>query len=281
VAEGQEIPGPGSSLFDIHFAEIPPLLQELIGAVYLDRAALLGRRTGELHIALASGSTYPDFAPEPFSLLYQRSIYQSMRSLTRRSMQLLSANREKLPAEAKEEASRALASETKILDVYRKILGKKINAMRIRFHGDYHLGQVLFTGKDFVIIDFEGEPARSLSERRLKRSPVRDVAGMIRSFHYAVYSALLKYTGGGPDDSAGLQAWAEVWYHYVSGTFLSSYMNTVRDAGFVPEDRDEFALLLQCFLLEKAVYELGYELNNRPEWVLIPLRGISHILKNL
>jgi len=280
-AEGQAIPEIGPSLFDLFFSDIPPLLQELIGAVYLDMAALLGRRTGELHVALSSDPGYPGFEPEPFSLLYQRSVYQSMRSLTRRVMQVLAKNLERLPEEAREEASRVLASEAKILSVYQKILGKKITAMKTRFHGDYHLGQVLFTGKDFVIIDFEGEPARSLSERRLKRSPVRDVAGMIRSFHYAVYSALLKYSQHGPEDTAGLQAWADVWYHYVSGVFLSSYMGTVRDTPVMPKDRDEFGVLLQCFLLEKAVYELGYELNNRPDWVIIPLRGVNYILNNL
>ena len=130
-----------------------------------------------------------------------------------------------------------------------------------------------------MIIDFEGEPDRSLSERRLKRSPLRDVAGMIRSFHYAAYSALLTYDANRPEDVARLEPWADLWYRSVSGIYLNTYLFSVEDAPFVPKDRKEFEILLRCFLIDKAVYELGYELNNRPDWTIIPLKGIEHILK--
>ncbi|MBZ0165199.1 MAG: alpha-amylase, partial [Candidatus Omnitrophica bacterium] len=133
-------------------------------------------------------------------------------------------------------------------------------------------------GKDFVIIDFEGEPARSLTERRLKRSVLRDVAGMIRSFHYAAYGALFLKTSVLPEDIKHLEPWAEQWFYYVSGVFLHSYLTTLGDAPLVPKDRQDLEVLLGVFLLEKAVYELGYELNNRPDWVSIPLKGIQHIL---
>lgn len=159
------------------------------------------------------------------------------------------------------------------------MLETKITATKFRFHGDFHLGQVLRTGKDFYIIDFEGEPARALSERRLKRSPIRDVAGMIRSFHYAAHSALRSYGSIRIEDVERLEAWAEAWYVAVSGIYLNSYLFTVEDAAFVPKDRKEFEVLLRCFLLEKAVYEVGYELNSRPDWVTIPLRGIERLLK--
>jgi maltose alpha-D-glucosyltransferase/alpha-amylase len=139
---------------------------------------------------------------------------------------------------------------------------------------------VLFTGKDFVIIDFEGEPARPLSERRIKRSPLGDVAGMIRSFHYAAYSDLLRRVSVRPEDTALLEPWADVWHQYVSGVFLQSYLNTVGRAPFLPDGRGELEILLHAFILEKAVYELGYELNNRPDWVVIPIREIRDILKN-
>jgi maltose alpha-D-glucosyltransferase/alpha-amylase len=171
-------------------------------------------------------------------------------------------------------------AEEEILSVFMRLLRQKITTTKIRFHGDFHLGQVLHTGKDFVIIDFEGEPARPLSERRLKRSPLRDVAGMIRSFHYAVSTALLQEASVRPADIAGLEPWASAWFHAVSGIYLNSYMAAVVDAPFIPEQKKERDLLLKCFLLEKAVYEVGYELNNRPDRVIVPLRGIEHILEH-
>jgi maltose alpha-D-glucosyltransferase/alpha-amylase len=158
-------------------------------------------------------------------------------------------------------------------------MGKKISAMKIRIHGDFHLGQVLYTGKDFMVIDFEGEPARSLGERRLKRSALRDVAGMIRSFHYAAYAALFKNPGLRPEDREYLEPWIEAIYHYLGGIYLCSYLKTAGEAAFLPRKPEEFTTLFEAFLLEKAVYELGYELNNRPDWVVIPIKGVKYILK--
>jgi maltose alpha-D-glucosyltransferase/alpha-amylase len=159
------------------------------------------------------------------------------------------------------------------------IMGKKLTLTKIRIHGDYHLGQVLWTGKDFVIIDFEGEPARSLSERRLKRSALRDIAGMIRSFHYAAHGAFLLRSPFRPEDVEILRPWAEVWSWYAGGMFLQSYLETVGEAPFIPAERADFDLLLEILLLEKCVYELGYELDNRPDWVGIPLAGLKDLIK--
>lgn len=278
--EKQDIPEISASVLDLDFSDIPPLFQELMGGFYLEMVSLLGKRTGELHLALSSNSEEPEFAPEPFSMLYQRSVYQSMRSLTRRVMQFLDKNLKKLSEDIRGEATEILSSEQEILNRLKKILERKISAMKIRVHGDYHLGQVLFTGKDFVIIDFEGEPVRALSERRLKRSPLRDVAGMMRSFHYAAYGALLQHAAIRPEDIPQLEPWIEPWYHYVSRIFLRSYLNTVRNAPFMPKEREEFEILLQALILEKAVYEIGYELNNRPDWVIIPVKGVRYILKS-
>jgi len=255
-----------------------PLLNELIGAFYLEMIGLLGQRTGEMHLSLASPSVDPEFEPEPFSMLYQRSAYQSMRSLVRQVFGLLRKNVRMFSGTLSDQISEVLACEGQILGRMERILERRISGMKIRTHGDYHLGQVLFTGKDFVIIDFEGEPARPLSERRLKRSPLRDVAGMLRSFHYAVYDRLLVYR---PARAAGeplLESYAKLWYHYVSRVFLQSYLDTVSNASFLPKKREEFSTLFEGFLLEKAVYELGYELNNRPDWIIIPLRGIRDTL---
>jgi maltose alpha-D-glucosyltransferase/alpha-amylase len=261
--------------------EIPPLAREAIGA-YLVSAQLLGQRTAELHIALASAPDDPDFAPEPFSFVYQSSLYQSMRGQTVRTLQLLREKLPSLPEDIREAAKKVCDLEKPIIERYHLIQHQSIPAVRIRYHGDYHLGQVLYTGKDFVIIDFEGETARPLSERRLKRSPLRDVAGMIRSFHYAARSALLRQVSLAPrpeDDLALLQDWAQYWYIWVSVTFLTAYLNSIKVLNLLPEDSEQLRILLDAFLLEKAVYEIGYELNNRPGWLDIPLQGVLHLME--
>jgi maltose alpha-D-glucosyltransferase/alpha-amylase len=283
LSEGAEIRDalPQSlTMFNLDASSLPPKLAELVAGFYLEMVSLLGRRTGEMHLALASAATEPDFAPEPFSILYQRSVYQSMRSLIRRIIPLLKKNLNKLENDIAAEAKFLVEAEAELLDFQKRILGKKISASKIRIHGDYHLGQVLFTGKDFAIIDFEGEPTRAPSERRLKRSPFRDVAGMIRSFHYAAYSALLKRGNVRQEDIPALEQWIEPWYQIVSGNFLDEYLKTVGHAAFIPAEREEREILLQTLLLDKAIYELSYELNNRLDWVMIPIRGIKRILQN-
>jgi maltose alpha-D-glucosyltransferase/alpha-amylase len=259
----------------------PTVATDNIGA-YLESVRLMGQRTAELHVALAGDTNVPDFAPEPFGSLYQRSIYQSFRSGAREAFDLLRKQRRALPERARALAERMLGLEADVDKRLRTVLARKLTGMRIRFHGDYHLGQVLSTGKDFVILDFEGEPARSLSERRLKRSPLRDVAGMLRSFHYAAYTGLARHDARGgarPEDADRLETWARYWYHWVSLTFLRAYLETARNAGFVPRTVPELQLLLDVFMLDKALYELRYELNNRPDWVTIPLRGILQLLE--
>ncbi|MDY0042046.1 MAG: hypothetical protein RBS57_17175, partial [Desulforhabdus sp.] len=226
----------------------------------------------------AAESEEQEFTPEAFSKLYQRSVYQSMRNTTRRAMQDLRKTIESLPDHVKQDAKFILDSERKILSLLRRITENKIDAVKIRIHGDYHLGQVLYTGNDFMIIDFEGEPARPLTERRIKRSPLRDVTGMIRSFHYVICNAFLNQTAVRKEDAQILEPWIEPWYLCVSRTFWSGYLETVKEAAFIPQDCEALDLLLHCFLLEKAVYELGYELNNRPEWVSISIKGIKQIL---
>lgn len=279
IKEVKEIPRIPSSLLEIAFQDLPPLLQELIGGVYLEMAGLLGRRTAELHRALSSPGKVPAFTPEPFSILYQRSLYQSMQSLTKRVFGMLKKQGHRLSNDLKQQGREVLSHEQEILERFQELLREKLAATKTRIHGDFHLGQVLFTGNDFVIIDFEGEPARPLSERRLKRSPLRDVAGMIRSFHYAAYAALFKQVLHNPDDVHRLEAWAELWYQCAAGAFLKSYLDSLKDTDLLPRDEKSLALLLKTLLLEKAIYELGYELNNRPEWVAIPLRGIRYLLK--
>jgi maltose alpha-D-glucosyltransferase/alpha-amylase len=268
---------PKKALVDLAMTELPPLAQELIGH-YLESARLLGERTADLHAALASNTTDPHFAPEPFSKLYQRSIYQSMRNLTARTFQLMRSRLKHLPETGLDLAKKVLEQEGKVFDSFHPLLENRINAARIRVHGDFHLGQVLFTGKDFIIIDFEGEPARSLTERRLKRAALRDVAGMLRSFYYAAYHAIYSRNVR-PEDIPAVELWANFWQIWVSAVYLKTYLDLAGSADFLPKDMGEMQILLSAFCLEKAIYELRYELNNRPEWVNIPLLGILQLLE--
>jgi maltose alpha-D-glucosyltransferase/alpha-amylase len=249
---------------------------------YLGSAQLLGQRTAELHLALASDQENPDFAPEPFSSFYQRSIYQYSRNLTGQVLLLLKNRLKQLPPGTQELAQTVLNRQEQIMRRFQLVLNQKITAMRTRTHGDYHLGQVLYTGKDFIIIDFEGEPARSLSERRMKRSALRDVAGMLQSFNYAARMALRDEIESGmtsPEHLPLMEQWAQLWYSWVSAAFLNSYLATASKGSFLPQTRAELQVLLDGYVLEKVIYELGYELNNRPDWVEIPLRRILQLLE--
>ena len=258
---------------------IPETMKDLMGVIFPERISLLGERTAEMHLALAGHPEVKDFEHEPFSLHYQRSLFSSLQSLTRNSFQNLQKNLQNLPENLQEEAQEVLDMKNDVLKCFKRVFAHKIPTMKIRTHGDYHLGQVLWTGKDFVIIDFEGEPARAFSERRLKRSPLRDIAGMVRSFHYASYGTILQTEFDQQRKEGELEEWAESWYYHVTRLYLQSYHERVGESEFIPSDKEDFKILLETFLLEKAVYELNYELNNRPDWVLIPLRGIKSIIK--
>ncbi len=254
-----------------------PVLDELFGGAYREKAKLLGQRTGEMHLALAAEPEDKIFTPEPFNAMAQRSVYQSMRTSLRRAFALLQKKLPELPEAYRAEAAQVLKAEPEILANEQRLLDQTAPASKIRIHGDYHLGQVLYTGKDFVILDFEGEPARPLSERKLKRSALRDVAGMMRSFQYAAYSALWQPSMRA-EDTPFLEHWADLWYREMSATFLASYLRTAAGATFLPQKESDLQVLLETYLLDKAVYEVGYELNHRPDWVVIPIRGIKHIL---
>jgi maltose alpha-D-glucosyltransferase/alpha-amylase len=261
--------------------EPPPQVAEELAGGFLQLAALLGQRTAELHRSLSQETDEMAFAPESFSQLYQRSMYQSARKLASQKLHLLRRQVKHVPATAQPLAQSLLERDKSVYDRFQAIVGKKIAASRIRCHGDYHLGQVLYTGKDFIIIDFEGEPARPLSERRLKRSPLQDVAGMIRSFHYAALQGYFQIAARGlatPENAAPLKQAAAFWYRHVAAAFLRAYQEHSRGTAYFPNSRAEQNVLLDFYLLEKGIYELGYELNNRPDWVEVPLTGILELL---
>jgi maltose alpha-D-glucosyltransferase/alpha-amylase len=266
---------PAESLLAIAAKPTPDIAQQTIG-LYLADAEILGRRTAQMHLALASRDDIAAFAPEPITPHYQRSIYQHIRSQAVRTLQLLRRRGKGNP-----DAEELLAREEEIQQRIRRILDNRITGLRIRTHGDYHLGQVLHTGNDFVIIDFEGEPSRPLSERRIKRSALRDVAGMLRSFHYAPYAVLFgqsQHSVIRAEDTAAVESGAKFWYRWVSGAFLRAYLEESGNAAHLPKTSEELQVLLGAHLFEKAFYEIAYEMNNRPEWVCIPIRGVLELL---
>ncbi len=259
--------------------ELPSLAVEIIGP-YLESARLLGRRTAELHDALARPTDDPAFDPEPFGDLQRRALYHSVVGEVDHKLQLLRRSLHPLAELDRRYAVQILERQEELRQLARPMLEHRIAAARIRCHGDYHLGQVLYTGKDFVIIDFEGEPARRLSERRIKASPLKDVAGMLRSFHYAAYAPLLGQAGTvRPEDAAAVELWARYWYVWVGATFLQAYLDVAVHGSFLPKSLEELRVLLDISMLEKVMYEVGYELNSRPDWVKIPLHGILQLLE--
>ena len=260
----------------IKFDEAPEIIQEFIGRGFYERVVRLGQRTAEMHLALASDKSIPAFAPEYFTANYQRSLYSSLRKLLKDRFKFLRQSMSKLNDQTQALANEVLALEDQILECFSEVYRIRINAIKTRIHGDFHLGQILFTGKDFIIIDFEGEPDFSFSERRLKKNPLKDVAGMMRSFHYAAFGKIVLNENYREKDLEFLEEWAEQWQHYVSRFYLGAYLEKM---GMKNSLSPENEILIRTFLIEKAVYELGSELNDRLDWVNIPLRGIRYLMK--
>ena len=271
-AQGAISDGP-TNLLQLSAATETAFAREHVGS-YLDAAALLGRRTAELHVALASPTHDPAFTPEPMNSMDILHLREELLTHAARAFDALKENIARLPDAVLEKAGLVLSRKRLVLDRLGQLSGKEIHAQRTRIHGDYHLGQVLRSKGDFVILDFEGEPARSLAERRTKQSPMKDVAGMLRSFSYAAFSALMKYTSRRPEDYQRLAPWAHLWEQSVSSAFLYAYCEFARGVAVAPTEPELFRQLLEAYVIDKAFYELVYELNNRPNWVLIPLTGI-------
>ncbi|MGE5245360.1 MAG: maltose alpha-D-glucosyltransferase [Betaproteobacteria bacterium] len=250
----------------------PPPFFAALERWYLESAATLGRRTAELHRTLADPSDEA-FAPEPMDAGVLDTLAADMQGRTLTTLDRLASRLDAVPAPLREAAEAVLGARGLMLERYDRIRHLEDAGWRTRVHGDYHLGQVLRTEEDFVVLDFEGEPARTLEERRARQSPLKDVAGMIRSFSYAAYAALFTFCVHAPDQFSLLEPWADTWQRWAADSFLGAYRATLSDAAFVPSG-ESFAVLLESFVLEKAVYELGYELDHRPDWLRIPLTGI-------
>jgi len=252
-------------------ASLPRIAQDLMGS-YVDWARLLGQRTAEFHNALASDPGNPNFAHEPFSAFYVQSIYEHMRNLWTRTFQLLHRRLNTLKKMVREDAEKVLHLEDDVYALLQSTREREITATRTRIHGDYHLGQVIYTHGDFVILNL-GEES-SAAELWIKHSPLRDVAAMLRSFHYAAHNALADRK-----DRLALEPWARCWQSWVSSAFLNSYF-LFAHGDFLPDDREELVTLLETYILDKTNYELIYELNNRPDWAGVPLEAILQVLSS-
>jgi maltose alpha-D-glucosyltransferase/alpha-amylase len=240
----------------------------------MEAACALGLRTAELHMALCAETEDPAFSPEPLNHADVDAIVRRTRETAAKAFDLLKASLSGLPDDLLEMASIVLSRRRQLTDRLLLSSSDSVYGKRIRIHGDYHLGQVLRSRNDFVIIDFEGEPASPFSLRRLKSTPLKDVAGMLRSFSYVANSTLLAYVARHPEGVATLEPWARLWEQTVSAEFLKSYRGTAATGGFLPAAEKDVSKLLDACLIEKAMYELTYELNNRPTWIRIPLAGI-------
>ena len=281
VADAAPLPPPAGRTPLEHAAaagSVPPRVAEAIGP-YLDAAATLGRRTAELHLALASVADDPAFAPEPLGAADLAALAEEVREQVEAALAALRTGLDGLPAPVVPEARQVLEGVPGLLAALGRLAEAPMAATRIRVHGDYHLGQVLRTGDDFVILDFEGEPARPLARRRAKQSPVKDVVGMLRSFDYAAGAALFEAAGDRPADLERLAPHARAWPAWTSAAFLRHYLATAAGAPFLPGEPAHLDRLLGAFLLDKALYELLYELNNRPGWIRIPVRGILALIE--
>jgi len=244
----------------------PAIIDDLTGA-YVESAQLLGRRTAELHAALSSDTSSPVFSPEPFTREDVARVAADALSQVQRARDLMKSD--------------AIGRVERLLHEIRDSHSARainLTASRIRIHGDYHLGQVLWAESDFYLLDFEGEPARAIEERRRKESPMKDIAGMLRSYGYAAYAGLFARVGGRSSEWDRLEPWARTWQRWTSAAFLKGYLGVPAAAALLPVDPVQRASLLDLFLLDKALYELNYELNNRPDWVRIPLRGLEELL---
>jgi maltose alpha-D-glucosyltransferase/alpha-amylase len=251
---------------------IPAEAREHAG-MFLDAAATLGRRTAELHLALASGRD-AGFAPRIPTPQDLESLRAALAAHAARAFDGLKSSLSRLPDDAVEQAALTLSRRGALLGKFAALTQLREVGQWTRIHGDYHLGQVLRSRGDFIILDFEGEPARTLEERRARHSPLKDVAGMLRSFSYAAFAALTHYITRRPAELEQMEPWARLWESSVSAEFLRAWRETAGDAPIVPAAREHFNALLEIYVLDKALYELMYELNNRPAWIRIPLHGI-------
>ena len=247
-----------------------------------NKVELLAQRTAEMHLALYAPEADEMFAPEYFNDDYRQFIHKRLTDLLERRYNLLIDNYTKITDPVTQKLAWDFMESKELIDEFAKeILTKEIDSQRIRIHGDYHLGQVLATKNDYIIIDFEGEPESTITDRKIKHSPLKDVAGMIRSYHYAISAKMLNDPETAKLDPARVQTAADRWYKLIQQTYMEKYLDTFGKPHPLFKNNNEINFLLLIYLLEKAVYELGYEISYRPDWVKIPLKGIVNVIREI
>jgi maltose alpha-D-glucosyltransferase/alpha-amylase len=259
------------------YHELSNELQELLGSRTADQASLIGLRTAEMHLALAKGPG-KDFKPEEYSLHYQRSVFSSMQALIRESTQVLEKNFGSLSEETKQEAQFLFDKRDNLLNVSRKIYQKKFDIWKTRTHGSYSLKKLLMSGKDVIIQDFGGKPLKSFSARRLKRSPLRDIAEMVISFHYVAYEGFFASHQIQKDELRNLLPFAESWAHYISSIFLKTYFEKVQGTALIPKEKNDLQIVLNTFLIEKSLTHFIDNISVKPDFVIVPLHIIRSVL---
>ena len=270
-------PKQGTLTEPIAFDQLEEDLKEFIGGNAAELARSIGLRLAQVHKALAA-SLDKNLEPEEFSLHYQRSLFSSMTSLVRETGQVVEKKIDGAPAAVRDEVQGIADRREALLNKLKKIYSKKFDVKKIRTHGNLGLSHILLTGKDIVIHDFGGNPLKPFSERRLKRSPLRDVAAMVRSFYYVAYEGFLNSSQMQSAEQNELLPFADFWAHYMSNFFMKAYLDEAKDIGFVPEEKEDFEIIIQSFLLENALHWFNYELAHRPERVVIPLRIIQAVV---
>lgn len=267
----------GSLVNPVSYGELTEELKEFIGNTGAEQARLIGIRTAELHLALAAGTT-PEFRPEEFSLHYQRSLYSGLQSLGREAFQTLERRWPYLPEEFRDSARQLYGQRNHLMDKLKKIYEKKYDVVKTRIHGFFGLREILLTGKDLMIHNYNGNPLRSYSERKLKRSPIRDLAGMIRSIYYVVYEGFLSNTQIRKEELTELLPFADSWAHYITNFLLRGYYDTIQDKPFIPSDQSDRKIMIEAYIIENALHYLNYDLKTRPQKAIIPIRLIELML---
>ncbi|MEZ0483840.1 maltose alpha-D-glucosyltransferase [Fibrella aquatica] len=262
----------------ISFDDMPTETQVLLGRRAAEQAHLLGVRIGEMHLALSSVTDQAEFEPEAFSLHYQRSLFSGMQSLVRETYKQLNQSHNELPADVQPMANALMNRRETVLKTFRRIYDHKLDTMKIRIHGDLQLEKILLTGRDLAIRDFGGDPIRTYSERRLKRSPLRDIADMVRSLYYVVDEAFATSDQIADEQAGQLLPYSQFWAKQVSSIFLKAYFDTVQESSIIPRDTADLQIMLETYLLEKAMKDLNDGLKDQSGSVRAALQLIESVL---
>jgi maltose alpha-D-glucosyltransferase/alpha-amylase len=263
----------------LNLRDIPHEIIDWVDLKLLKRIQTLALRTAQFHVALGGERNDLKFTPTNYNGDYNVWLKNRLLYMFQNRLNTVENNLHKLKGEALELAQELLDRKNEVRSRFIEFDWHKLRGLRIRIHGDLHLGQVLVDGEDFYLLDFEGEPESTIRDRKVKQPPQKDLAGMFRSFHYAIYAVVFRQKSTWPQSDRKLYHAAELLYRYLMGIFMGSYLDHVQENNLNIGYRKEINFLLQYCLLEKAVYELGYEFNSRPSWAIIPLRGIHAILQ--